>query len=426
MRLALIALSAFAVGIFFGWGLGFATLSALLLGTLVLQWWQLGRLNRWLQAPDLDNIPDASGLWADTFANLYRLNRDYARDRSRLSASLDRFRLAASVFPDGVVILDRENRIEWFNPVAATQFGFQLGRDSGILITNLIRQPDLAAYLAATAAREALLLRGGHDGNARYSVVLIPFADDGRLLISRDVTQIERIETMRRDFVANVSHELRTPLTVVLGLMEHLVDDVNLESATRKRFLSMLQDQLSRMNRLVDDLLTLSRLESGTAPQDEENVDVCSLARGLIEEGEALSDGRHSFELVAEPMLLRGSNAYLTSAFGNLISNAVRYTPDGGRISVRWGVAGDQPVFEVADTGMGIAPEHLPRLTERFYRVDKGRSAMSGGTGLGLAIVKHVLQRHQATLEITSVPGEGSRFRAVFPARRAISAEMPH
>jgi len=421
MRLLAIAVPAVLVGALIGWTFGLAVLSGLLLMALLFNWQQLWRLRQWLLAPGLDNIPDAAGIWGDTFAAVHRLNREHARDRSRLAAALDRFRLAASVFPDGVVILDRENRIEWFNQIAAAQFGFDAGRDGGILITNLIRQPELAAYMAAAVPREALLVRGGHDGSARYSVVLIPFADDGRLLISRDVTQIEQIETMRRDFVANVSHELRTPLTVVLGLLEHLVDDAQLDPATRQRFLAMLQEQLSRMNRLVDDLLTLSRLESGAQPVADEDVDVVMLVEGLIEEGRALSGGRHTFDVDLAAMRLRANAAELTSAFGNLISNAVRYSPAGGRIAVRWEIDGTQPVFEVVDSGIGIAAEHIPRLTERFYRVDKGRSANTGGTGLGLAIVKHVLQRHQATLEIASNVGDGSCFRAVFPARRVVS-----
>ena len=425
-RLLLLTVPALVLGVMTRWNYGVLLWAVLLMLALFAQWRQLAKLQKWLSAPSLDNVPDASGIWGDTLASLYRINRDHARDRNRLSASLGRFRLAASVFPDGVVILDRENRIEWFNRVAAAQYGFDPARDSGILLTNLIRHPDLASHLAAAISHEALLVKGGHDGNSCYSVVLIPFSDDGRLLISRDVTQIERVEAMRRDFVANVSHELRTPLTVTVGLVEHLVDDPQLEPAVRQRFLTMLQEQLTRMNRLVDDLLTLSRLESGAAGQDEEEVDVPALIAMLIEDGKTLSAGRHRFETAVLPLRLRGNGQYLASAFGNLISNAVRYTPEGGRIRVAWGEEGGQPVFSVEDTGIGIPAEHLPRLTERFYRVDKGRSAMTGGTGLGLAIVKHVLQRHQATLDINSRPGEGSCFRAVFPAHREVSAQRLH
>jgi two-component system phosphate regulon sensor histidine kinase PhoR len=237
--------------------------------------------------------------------------------------------------------------------------------------------------------------------------------------MSRDITRLEGVETMRRDFVANVSHELRSPLTVLCGFLETLVDTPKLDSDLVRRSLNLMQDQAQRMQRLVEDLLTLSRLESAQNPVREERIDVPSLVRALHQDAVALSAGRHHVQLQMESAdWIHGSEDELRSAFGNLISNAIRYTPQGGEIRLRWLRQNGEPRFVVEDNGIGIDSQHIPRLTERFYRIDRGRSRETGGTGLGLAIVKHVMSRHQGQLEITSEPGRGSRFSAVFPAQR--------
>jgi len=424
LRLLLGVLPCVVVGAIFGAIAGLALACLLLLLAVVSHWRMLNQLRKWLQSPATETVPDAPGTWGQVFADLYRAQRDQERSRERLAASLERFREAAGALPDGVIMLDSENRIDWFNQAAQGQFGLDPERDGGTLVTHLLRQPGFADYIRSGNFSEPLLLRGASSDSRVFSIVVIPFAVSNRLLLSRDVSQIERVETMRRDFVANVSHELRTPLTVILGFLEHLVHDKAMDPATSERFLNLLHEQAQRMNRLVDDLLTLSTLENRQQPLHVEAVNMASLIEVLVADGRALSAGKHTFEEHNAAGNLIGSLSELRSAFGNLVSNAVRYTPAGGVITLRWRIESGVPVFSVADNGIGIAPEHLPRLTERFYRVDKGRSAQTGGTGLGLAIVKHALLNHQARLEIESGPGTGSVFRAIFPATRLVSEEL--
>nr|MCU0868065.1 phosphate regulon sensor histidine kinase PhoR [Burkholderiales bacterium] len=251
----------------------------------------------------------------------------------------------------------------------------------------------------------------------------LPGGEGAVLLVCRDVTDVRRLETVRRDFVANVSHELRTPLTVLMGFLETLADMTRPDPEMTQRSLQLMTQQTVRMSRLVEDLLTLSRLESTHAPFKEEAVPVPELVHHLHQDALALSNGRHTFHVViATHDALHGSTDELRSALGNLVSNAIRYTPSGGSITLEWALRDGQPAFSVTDTGIGIEPQHIDRLTERFYRVDRSRSRETGGTGLGLAIVKHVLSRHQAHLEVESEPGRGSTFRAVFPAQRRLAA----
>ena len=423
LRLALGVLPWIAVGIFCGPATGLALACLFLLLAVISHWRMLNQLRKWLQSPATETVPDAAGTWGQVFADLYRAQRDQERSRDRLAASLDRFREAAGALPDGVIMLDNENRIDWFNTAAQGQFGLNPERDGGTPVMHLLRQPGFSDYINGGDFSEPLVLRSASADSRVFSIVVIPFAVSNRLLLSRDVSHIERVETMRRDFVANVSHELRTPLTVIMGFLEHLVHDPDMEIATRAHFLNLLHEQAQRMNRLVDDLLTLSRLENRHQPLHEEIVNMSTLIAVLVADGQSLSGGRHTFAVEDEAGNLVGSGSELRSAFGNLVSNAVRYTPEGGVIKLRWRNEAGVPVFSVIDNGIGIAPEHLPRLTERFYRVDKGRSTQTGGTGLGLAIVKHALLNHQARLEIESSSGAGSTFRAIFPLVRLSAAE---
>jgi len=330
-----------------------------------------------------------------------------------------RFRAAAQALPDGVVILDRDNHIEWANATARRHLGVDARRDAGRPVVNLVRHPDFVAYLRRSEYGAPLLLRATR-ADAVLSVRVIEFGADRKLLSSRDVTIEERLDTMRRDFVANVSHELKTPVTVLSGFVETLAGGrVELTPTQRKRFLGLMAEQGQRMQRLVDDLLTLSALESSEAPADDQEIAMRPFCDRLLEEARALSAGRHRIELeVQHDVLLIGSVAGLTSAFSNLVSNAIRYTPEGGTVRIVWRIEEGRGVFTVSDTGIGIDPRHIPRLTERFYRVDQGRSRETGGTGLGLAIVKHVLTRHEATLEVASDVGRGSTFNAIFPEPR--------
>ena len=420
LALASIALAALALGAWQGSQAGWALACLGLVLLLVLHTRRLARLQHWLRRPEADTIPDAWGAWGEVFIEIYRLLRQEARRRDRILVDLDVFSQAAEASPDGLVILDAEDRIVWCNRIAEQHLGLRGERDVGLHAINLIRLPGFAEFIAGAIDGASLLYRPPDKKGRVLSLEAVRFGANRKLLISFDVTQIERVETMRRDFVANVSHELRTPLTVIAGYLEHMLDDPAAESARLRQQIGIMSEQTARMLRLVDDLLTLSRLEDEAQLPREEEVDVRALIDDVCAEGRGLSGGRHTIACEAEPASLKGSREELRSAFSNLVSNAVRYTPEGGRILLRWTVREAKGVFSVEDSGIGIPEEHIPRLTERFYRVDRGRSRESGGTGLGLSIVKHVLMRHQASLEIVSAPGAGSTFSAVFPAWRVM------
>ena len=379
----------------------------------------LADLQRWLASPETQDVPDGSGLWEDAFSKLNKMMRNLRKEREKHAAALLQMEQATSALPDGVVILDAADRIEWCNLLAVHHFGLDPERDIGQQITYLARQPEFVQYLAMRNFSEPLILRNSRQDGIVLSITLISYGKDKRLLISSDITQLERIETMRRDFVANVSHELRTPLTVVNGFVETMHDMPHLENDMARRALNLMGDQTVRMESLVDDLLTLSRLENDQNPVREESVDVGILMNEIFKEGQLLSNGKHQIHLEVESdAKLLGSRDELRSAFTNLLTNAIRYTPEAGEITLRWAEKEGCLAYCVRDSGIGIAPQHIPRLTERFYRVDRSRSRETGGTGLGLAIVKHIAMRHQAKLEVVSEEGKGSTFALVFPARR--------
>jgi two-component system, OmpR family, phosphate regulon sensor histidine kinase PhoR len=387
----------------------------------------LAALAVWLRDPLARPVPEGSGAWNEVLAGLYRFVRVRIREERKLADDLARFRNAGLALPDGVVLLDAHDHIEWCNPIAGQYLGLDEQRDLGRPLVNLVRHPDLAAYLEHGDYAEPLTLRLARGEGRVLSLAFIAYGEEQKLLLANDITLAEKVETMRRDFVANVSHELKSPLTVVAGFLETLTDgEMKLDEERRLGYLKMMREHTGRMQRLVEDLLTLSALEASEGLNEETLVDVAALLAGVRDEALALSGGRHRIELsVQDPAALVANAQELRSAFNNLVSNAVHYTPAGGAIRLDWGQRGAHAVFSVSDTGPGIEPRHIPRLTERFYRVDHSRSRETGGTGLGLAIVKHVLTRHQATLEIESEPGEGSRFSAVFPARRLKSAADP-
>ena len=383
---------------------------------------KLSALWHWLDSRGKRPLPAAPGIWDDVFARLYREARTNQDQQAALSVGLENFRRAAQALPDGVVILDRDNQIAWLNRQASGHLGLQVAADTGQNITNLLRAPDFLAYLEGGTWDPPILvrLRGGRPtGDRLMSLQLIAYGDGQKLLLSRDVTKIEKLETMRRDFVANVSHELKTPLTVLSGFLE-TIRELPLTPGQIGEYLALMSTQAHRMENLVADLLTLSALEADSPPALQD-IDMGALLGKVQDTALQLSQGRHRIEFEVTPGLhLRGAETEIASALSNLVSNAVHYTPADGRITVRWAPAaeGTGARFTVTDTGIGIAAAHLPRLTERFYRVDRGRSRESGGTGLGLAIVKHVLTRHQARLEITSTVGTGSTFAAEFPEER--------
>jgi two-component system phosphate regulon sensor histidine kinase PhoR len=424
MRTALlvgaIGLLALLVGLIAGEAWGFGVLCAGLAVLLAHHLSGLHALLVWLRDPQDANVPSGSGAWEEAFNGLYRLQRGTTQRQHRLTGQLARFRSAAQAMPDGVVVLDAEDRIVWCNGMAEHYLGIEQRKDAGQSLLNLVRAPAFVDYVRGGEFAEPLTVRLTRDAELVVSVRFVPYGQEEKLLLVRDVTQAEKLDTMRRDFVANVSHELKTPLTVVAGFVETLMDGhVDIASPRGRQVLDLMRSQSDRMLHLIDDLLTLSALESSSEPAGEANIDVAALVASVHEEALALSGGRHTLSMrVTEPATVYGSETELRSAFANLVSNAIRYTPKGGRIELSWSRRDGQGVFAVEDTGIGVEAAHIPRITERFYRVDTSRSRDTGGTGLGLAIVKHVLTRHQATLEVRSEIGRGSRFSALFPARR--------
>ena len=387
----------------------------------------LRQLHRWLLDRQSGDIPDAGGLWGDVFDELYRGAKQTRRREAQLSEMLTRFQSAASAMPDAVAIVSRAGEIEWANPAAERLLGIRYPQDRGMRLLNLLRHPDFAHYLHKGEYSEPIEIESPESDQIYLSVQITPFGSHQQLVIGRDVTQLARLEQMRRTFVANVSHELRTPLTVLGGYVETLRQIEKIRPEDLRKHLTVMHEQSARMQRLVDDLLTLSKLETSPARTQDETVDVPALLAGLKEQAEILSgESRHIVTLEADPDLkLLGSREELTSAFLNLINNAIRYTPAGGTVRLTWRARNGGAEFIVADSGEGIAPEHVPHLTERFYRVDTGRSRASGGTGLGLSIVKHVLLRHDARLDIDSELGRGSAFTCVFPPARTQFADSP-
>ncbi|GAA0705785.1 phosphate regulon sensor histidine kinase PhoR [Dokdonella soli] len=423
-RLVLPALVALACG----WWLHAIAqcLLAVAIAALAYGMFRLTRLGHLLASRHRLPAADGAGIW-DEIQNLFRRRQRAAVDeKRRLVRLLRAFRDAAAAMPDAVVALDREQRIQWFNTAAGHLLGLKYPNDIGGPLTNLVRAPRFAEWLRAESAEPLTDLAAPVDENVRLSLRLIRYAGDRALLVARDVSQLMRLEQVRRDFVANVSHELRTPLTVVHGYLDMIEPESMPEY---EPILHELRNQSRRMTQIVEDLLTLSRLEAqGELPQ--ERISLRSLLEALRREAVALSQSSHAVttELIGKHDL-SGSTKELHSAFSNLVSNAVRYTPAGGRITLRWESDANGGRLSVIDTGQGIAPQHLPRLTERFYRVSTSRSRETGGTGLGLSIVKHVLQLHQAHLEIRSEPGVGSTFTCVFGRERLLEplalAEAP-
>jgi two-component system phosphate regulon sensor histidine kinase PhoR len=415
-----------ALGALLMWGLFSATAALwfmliVLLMVMAYRARQLFKLGVWLADARLETIPEAGGIWDEVFTQLYKMVRQHNQTKQELAAELQHIEQATSALPEGVAILNEANRLEWFNPLAQEHFYLDAEHDIMQDITYLVRQPEFIEYLHESNFSEPLVMVPARHEDMVLSIKLIPYGGNKRLLISRDITQFERNQAMRRDFVANVSHELRTPLTVVSGFVENLEDMPDLNQENARRALHLMAEQTRRMDSLVADLLTLSRLENEQSPLREETVDMKGLLDEVYQDGKLLSGGRHALQIeIAGPARLLGNRDELHSAFGNLVSNAIRYTPADGAILLRWSERDSSPVFSVQDSGIGIDAQHIPRLTERFYRVDRSRSRETGGTGLGLAIVKHIAMRHQARLEIASEEGKGSTFSLVFPAKRAL------
>lgn len=413
--------------VYLGLNLSAALLAVLLMlsGYLIHHLRQLAQLDQWLERSD-DEAPMGMGEWRDAFYRIHKQLR-MRQDRQELAVqNLEQMLQATRSLPDGVVILDKLDRIIWLNDAAERYLGLSRQRDVGQFIYYLLRNTRFSEWLALDDMSRSLKIRAPNTPDSTLHLQMVPIQLDQRMLMCHDITELERVDTMRRDFVANVSHELRTPITVITGFLEGFADMDAPSPEQFKKHIHLLCEQTDRIRHLLEDLLVLARLE-GEQDIKNETVDVPALVESLGNDARSLSQGRHEVQVIIECRVkLIGRTRDLHSAFGNLVSNAVRYTPAGGRITLRWSLNDHNSAeFSVRDTGEGIAAQHIPRLTERFYRVDRGRSRATGGTGLGLAIVKHVLQRHEGRLKVESVLGKGSTFTAVLPADRVIPEAAP-
>ncbi|WP_341522071.1 phosphate regulon sensor histidine kinase PhoR [Pseudomonas sp. G.S.17] len=403
----------------YGWSL------AIGLG-LYLAWTlkQLLRLHDWLSSHKADEPPpDGYGLWGEVFDSIYHLQRRDQRVRGRLQAVIDRVQESTAALKDAVIMLDSEGNLEWWNRAAETLLGLKTPQDSGQSVSNLVRHPRFKEYFEQGNYAEPLEIPSPTNDRMRIQLLITRYGNNEHLMLVRDVTRIHQLEQMRKDFVANVSHELRTPLTVIFGYLETLLDNVEEVNPRWVRALQQMHQQGGRMQTLLNDLLLLAKLEATDYPSDSYPIEVGTLLKTIKGDAQALSANKNqqiSLNLESE-VQLKGSETELRSAFSNLIFNAVKYTPADGKIHIRWWADEHGAHLSVQDSGIGIETKHLPRLTERFYRVDSSRASNTGGTGLGLAIVKHVLLRHRGTLEINSVPGKGSVFICHFPAIQLIN-----
>jgi two-component system, OmpR family, phosphate regulon sensor histidine kinase PhoR len=379
------------------------------------------RLIHWLRGSQESQAPRDTGFWGEIGYRVERSVRTRERETAQERIRLSQFLSAIEASPNGVILIDAGEQIEWCNAVAADHFGLDPKRDLRQRVTNLVRAPAFVAYLQAGAFSEPVRFPAPRRDRT-LSVLVRRYGDDKKIVLSQDVTAVEQSKAMRRDFVANVSHEIRTPLTVLTGFIETL-RSLPLTDVERSRVLELMTQQAHRMDTLVGDLLTLAQLEGSPRPTAERWVAIGPLMLQVEADAKILSAGRHKLSFAGDADLqIAGAEPELRSAVANLVNNAVRYTPEQGRIDVLWSVCADGTgKLSVCDTGPGVAREHLPRLTERFYRVDGSRSRDTGGTGLGLSIVKHVVQRHGGELDIQSELGKGSSFRLVFPAARTRS-----
>ncbi len=413
-RLALLLVLFMLIGALFN-----QVVIVMLLGSIALLVWhyrQLTRLNFWLWKDKKLTPPQGRGSWEGVFNGIYRLQGKNRRRVGQLATLLARFRQGAEALPDAAVVLDAEHNILWCNKLAQLILGFVWPQDNGQRIDNLIRHPDFSTYIKKAQYKEPLEIPSPVSDKRLLEIRVMSYGDRQLLLIARDVTRIHQLEGMRKDFVANVSHELKTPLTVLQGYLEIMQTMEDADSPNHKP-LSLMQQQTTRMQSMVEQLLALSRIEDAVDIDLSQTVNMSLMMEILKEEAKALAGTDYTLVFNCEPGLnTHGNELQLRSACSNLISNAIRYTSPGGTISVNWQSVATGALFSVTDTGVGIAPQHINRLTERFYRVDNARSSKTGGSGLGLAIVKHALNHHHSELKVTSEYGKGSIFSFVIPS----------
>lgn len=421
ISIGLWAILGWLFGAWLGAAFGWAVVAFGLACMVLVSGRQLSHIQRWVRNIN-DPPPPSVGPWDEVLAPIYRQLRKDRQDIDTLTRGLDSIMLAAEALPDGALTLDDSMSLTWCNQTAADHLGLDLGADRNHSIFNIFREPEFAQYARQASWPHPLLIHLNNEGQEIALLVqLIRYGLGQFLLVTRDVTQMEKLETTRKDFVANVSHELRTPLTVLSGFLETLHDMPadSISDDQRQRYQAMMLEQALRMQAIVADLLTLSTLESSPTIEGEP-VRMSTLIHTALQQGRVLSNGQHVFvENLDENLCVTGIETELVSAVSNLLTNAIRYTPKDGTITVSWYITeSGQACYSVQDTGIGIAPQDIPRLTERFYRVDRGRSRATGGTGLGLAITKHVAMRHNAELTIHSRFGAGSLFSLIFPPSR--------
>jgi two-component system phosphate regulon sensor histidine kinase PhoR len=409
-----------ALGLLLGWPLGSPWAGLSLAGGAYLCWQlvTLFRVEWWVRHRGFAEPPDIGGPWGEVITQIVRLHRRKRFHKQRFVQLFRQIQRSTAALPDGVVILNDVREIVWFNRMAAQLLFLRRPADLGLRIDNLVRQPDFVRYLNSGQFINPIVVRGGKGDHLYLSLQVVPYGEGQQLLLVRDVSHPMRLEAMRKDFVANASHELRSPLTVISGYLETLSQDPMLDMDLQGP-IGEMRRQSERMTTIITELLELSRLEAAQEDIDTTAVDVAALVAMLRKDVLARPD--HPLEVrvrVESEAMLKGNESEIHSAFSNLVDNAAKYTPTSGSIEIGWRVDEEGGHFSVTDTGIGIHADHIPRLTERFYRVDAGRARDTGGSGLGLAIVKHVLQRHGATLEIASVQGRGSTFTCHFPPER--------
>ena len=399
-----------------GWLIAFSILAYSLLSAYINQ----ERLDVFAKGAGVSSLSGFGPAWSEIFFRLQRIITGLRKDIEQIERQHKRFIEAFQASPNGIVMLDDQDQIEWCNAIAEQFLGLQFKRDALQRIHYIVRKPEFVQYMINRQFEEPVVLeKMGSVSSLILRLQVFPFSENRRLILIQDITDLSKAEAMRRDFVANVSHEMRTPLTVMMGFLE-TVQTLELPPEQKAQYLEMMMDQGKRMKNLVEDLLTLANLEANTQPAPMNSISMSYLISLIKNDAYALSQGKHSLNFdLKTPCNLLGEEREVLSAFSNLVSNAIRYTPNVGSVSATWSVnAAGEGEFTVTDTGSGISPEHIPRLTERFYRVDRSRSRETGGTGLGLAIVKHVANRHQANLVIESTPGRGSTFILRFPPVR--------
>nr|WP_208091770.1 phosphate regulon sensor histidine kinase PhoR [Cronobacter turicensis] len=417
LELLLCCIPALVLGAIFGYLAWF--LLAAVTGLLVWHFWNLLRLSWWLWVDRSMTPPPGSGSWEPLLYGLHQMQLRNKKRRRELGNLIKRFRSGAESLPDAVVLTTEEGVIFWCNGLAQQLLGLRWPDDNGQNILNLLRYPEFTSYLRGQEFNRPLHLVLNNGRHLEFRVM--PYSEDQLLMVARDVTQMHQLEGARRNFFANVSHELRTPLTVLQGYLE-MMHEQTLEGPLREKALHTMREQTYRMEGLVKQLLTLSKIEAAPAMQLNETIDVPMMLRVVEREAQTLSQQKQTFTFEVDPQLkVLGNDEQLRSAISNLVYNAVNHTPAGTHITVRWEHVANGARFSVTDTGPGIAAEHIPRLTERFYRVDKARSRQTGGSGLGLAIVKHALTHHDARLEIESAPGKGTTFSFLLPERLIVA-----